>query len=38
MGGFLIGYNIKGRNGVDTNISHLLFADDTLVCYKDTEE
>ena len=38
MGGFLIGYNIKGRNGVAMNISHLLFADDTLVFCKDTEE
>ena len=38
MGGFLTGYNIKGRNGVDMNISHLLFADDTLVFCKDTEE
>ena len=38
MRGFLKGYNIKGRNGVAMNISHLLFADDTLVFCKDTEE
>ena len=38
MGGFLTGYNIKGRNGVAMNISHLLFANDTLVFCKDSEE
>ena len=38
MGGFLIGYNNKGRNGVAMNISHFLFADDTLVFCKDSEE
>ena len=38
MGGFLTDYNIKGRNGVVMNISHLLFADDILVFCKDSEE
>ena len=38
MGGFLTSYNIKARNGVAMNISHLLLADDTLVFCKDTEE
>ena len=38
MGGFLTGYNIKARNGVAMNISHLLFVDDTLVFCKDSEE
>ena len=38
MGGFLTGYNIKGRNGVAMNVSHLLFVDDTLVFCKDIEE
>ena len=37
MGGFLTDYNIKGRNGVAMNISHLLFADDILVFCKDSE-
>ena len=38
MGGFLSSYNIRGRNGVALNISHLLFTDDTLVLCKDSEE
>ena len=38
LGGFLTGYNIRSRNGVTMNISHLLFADNTLVFYKDFEE
>ena len=25
-GGFLTGYNLKGRNGISANVSHLLFA------------
>ena len=35
---YLSGYNIKTRNGTMTNISHLLFVDDTLVFYKDFED
>ena len=38
MGGFLSGYDIRGRNVVTMNISHLLFVDDTLVFCKDFEE
>ena len=30
-GGFLLGYRVKGRSGEGVQISHLLFADDTLV-------
>ena len=29
--GFLTGYSLKGRNCATMNVSHLLFADDTLV-------
>ena len=36
-GGYLLGYNIRSRNGEITNVSHLLFVDDTLVFYKDSE-
>ena len=38
IGGFLSSYDIRGRNGVTMNISHLLFVDDTLVFCKDFEE
>ena len=31
-GGFLSGYRVKGRSGDGALVSHLLFADDTLVC------
>ena len=30
-GGFLSGWKVRGRNGEGLQISHLLFADDTLV-------
>ena len=30
-GGFMLGCKVKGRNGEGVQISHLLFADDTLV-------
>ena len=30
-GGFLTSYTLKGRNGEVVTVSHLLFADDTLV-------
>ena len=38
MGGFFTCYNIWGRNGVSMNIAHFLFADDTMIFYKDSEE
>ena len=37
-GGFISSYKFKGRNGTERQITHLLFADDTLVFYKDTED
>ena len=37
-GGFLTGYTLKGRNGEAMTISHLLFADDTLVFCRDSED
>ena len=37
-GGYLIGYNFKNSFGDVMNISHLLFADDTLVFCKDSED
>ena len=38
FGGFLIGYSLKGRNGEAVTLSHLLFADDTLVFYSDSKD
>ena len=37
-GGFIFGYKFKGRNGTERQITHLLFADDTLVFYEDMED
>ena len=37
-GGYLTGYNSRNNFGDVTNISHLLFANDTLVFYKDSED
>ena len=37
-GGYLAGYNFRNSFGDVTNVSHLLFADDTLVFYKDSED
>ena len=37
-GGFISSYKFKGRNGTKRQIIHLLFTDDTLVFYKDTED
>ena len=37
-GGYLVGYNFRNSFGDVTNISHFLFADDTLVFCKDSED
>ena len=37
-GGYITGYNFRNSFGDVTNISHLLFADDTLVFCKDSED
>ncbi|RVW49370.1 putative mitochondrial protein [Vitis vinifera] len=37
-GGFLSGCRIGGREGVGTQVTHLLFADDTLVFCDDSQE
>ena len=36
--GEAIGYNFRNSFGDVTNVSHFLFADDTLVFYKDVED
>ena len=36
--GFISGYKFKGRNGIERQITHMLFADDILVFCKDTKD
>lgn len=36
--GFISGHSFKGRNGFEGRISHLLYADDTLIFCKDIED
>ena len=38
FGGFLPGFSLEGRRGEAVKITHLLFADDTLVFCNDSEE
>ena len=38
IGGFISGCNIKGREGVALSISHLLYADDTIIFCEAKEE
>ena len=35
IGGFLLGYRVMGRNGEEMNVTHLLFANDTLEFCQD---
>ena len=37
-GGFLSGFNLKGRSGEEVEVAHLLFEDNTLVFCKDSRE
>ncbi|RVX06605.1 LINE-1 reverse transcriptase-like [Vitis vinifera] len=37
-GGFLAGCRLRGRGGVELNVSHLLFADDTIIFCKAERE
>ena len=37
-GGFISGCNIKGREGAALSISHLLYADDTIIFCEAKEE
>ena len=36
--GYLSRYKFKGRDGREGLVSHLLFANDTLIFYKDSED
>ena len=32
-GGFILGCSLRGRGGMEMNVSHLLFADDTIISF-----
>ncbi|KAJ9681592.1 hypothetical protein PVL29_017816 [Vitis rotundifolia] len=37
-GGFIFGCRLRGRGGMEMNVSHLLFADDTIIFYEARKE
>ena len=37
-GGFMSGFNLRGRDGKEVQITHLIFANDTLVFCKDSRD
>ena len=37
-GGYLMGVKVRGRGVIGEEVSHLLFADDTLVFYKASQD
>ncbi|RVW63478.1 putative mitochondrial protein [Vitis vinifera] len=37
-GGFILGCSLRGRRGIEMNVSHLLFADDTIIFYEARQD